>query len=303
MTTRPGLPTGPLSRRSALAGGAGLLGLGLAACSGASGAGRSDTIRIGVIPTWSDTVVIGHVLQNRLQALGHSVEIETLGNAAVLFAALAGGDIDIIPSARPEITHAAHLEEYGPDVEDLGIYHRRGVNMLCVPEYTPVDSIEELAAAAGRFDGQITGIGAGAGLSRVVTQQVMPAYGLDRALELATSSVPAMLSELDTAVAGQDDLVVTMWRPFWAYRDYPLKELADPDGAFGGPEALHVLGRRGFAGDLPEAAGVIDALALEDGQYRSLERTVRNEYGDGREAEGVRSWMDRNPGVLPEVAA
>ena len=50
----------PLTRRSALLGGAGLMGLGLAACSGGDGgsdgggSGGGDTITLGYIPSWTD---------------------------------------------------------------------------------------------------------------------------------------------------------------------------------------------------------------------------------------------------------
>src|SRR5699024_11234128 len=75
--TQP-LTTSSLRRRAALAGGAGLLGLGLAACSGASSSeeGDGDTITIGYMPSWTDTTVMAFLLKNQLEQLGNTVEFE-----------------------------------------------------------------------------------------------------------------------------------------------------------------------------------------------------------------------------------
>src|SRR5699024_3125210 len=58
-----------------------------------------------------------------------------------------------------------------------------------------------------------------------------------------------MLSELETALDEESDVVVTLWRPFWANHAYPVKALEDPAGAFGEPESMHVMGRSGFGED------------------------------------------------------
>src|SRR5690625_7493445 len=87
--TQP-LTTSSLSRRAALAGGAGLLGLGLAACSGASSSeeGDGDTITIGYMPSWTDTTVMAFLLKNQLEQLGNTVEFEEFTDAAIAYTAL-----------------------------------------------------------------------------------------------------------------------------------------------------------------------------------------------------------------------
>src|SRR5690554_3433376 len=56
--------------------------------------------------------------------------------------------------------------------------------------------------------------------------------------ELVESSTPAMLAALDSAVANDEPIVVTLWTPHWAYDAYPIKNLEDPDGAWGEPEEI-----------------------------------------------------------------
>ncbi|MFC0672505.1 glycine betaine ABC transporter substrate-binding protein [Brachybacterium hainanense] len=288
-----------ITRRSTLLGG-GLAALALAGCSGGGASDRP--IRIGYIESWTDTVSLAFVLKRQLEAMGHEVEFETLGDAALMYAALASGDIDIFSSAWPDVTHASYMEEFGGDIEDLVTYNAGAMNMLAVLDRTDITSIEELAADPGRFGGRIIGIEPGAGLTGMVTDAVIPEYGLaDAGLELVTSSTAAMLAELESATDSGEDVVVTLWKPFWANQVYPVRQLEDPRGAFGEPETMHVLGRTGFAETWADAAAYIGDLALSDDQYATLEDKVVNEFGEGQEADAVEAWIEENPDVLPPL--
>ena len=150
---------------------------------------------------------------------------------------------------------------------------------------------------AGRPDA----IEPGAGLTEASLNQVMPTYGLESQFELVTSSTAAMLVELKTAVDAGDEIVVTLWRPFWANSEFEMRDLEDPEGALGASEALHFLGRTGFAEDFPEAAEWIGSIKLDDEQYGSLEDTVVNQFGEGREAEAIDSWLEDNPDAIDTV--
>ena len=267
----------------------------------AAGGGASGEITLGFLPSWTDGLSTAYLLENQLEEMGYTVEMETLTEPAPLYAGLANGDVDMYPSAWSEVTHADYMEEYGDSIEDLGSYYDSAVLTIAVPEYVDIDSLEELADNADRFDGQVIGIEPGAGLTRVTNESVFPTYGLDEEFELVTSSTTAMLTELQNAVENEEDIVVTLWRPFWANAEFPVKDLEDPEGALGDPEALHFLGRDGFAEEFPEAAEWIGQLKLDDDQYGSLEDMVVNEYGEGNEAEAVQAWIDENPDVLPEL--
>ncbi|HEX7352412.1 glycine betaine ABC transporter substrate-binding protein [Brachybacterium sp.] len=299
----------PLTRRSALLGGAGLMGLGLAACgsdtgSGEGGGGESGggggTITLGYIPSWTDGRSTAHLLDNRLTAMGYEVEHEQITEAGVLYAGLAQGDVDMFPSAWPEVTHASYMEEYGDSIEDLVAYYEGAVLNLSVPEYVDITSIDELAGQADRFGGRIVGIEPGAGLTEATQEKVIPGYGLDD-FELVTSSTPAMITELENAIAAEEDIVVTLWTPFWAMPAYSMKALEDPEGHFGEAEALHHLGRQGFGEDFPDAAEWISQVTMTDEEFGSLEDMVVNQFEEGQEAEAVEKWLEENPDVLPPV--
>ncbi|WP_051217797.1 glycine betaine ABC transporter substrate-binding protein [Nocardioides insulae] len=279
------------------------LGLSVAACGSdddggddsASGGG-GDTITLGIIPSWTDGLSMAYLWQNVLEDEGYTVEIEEIADAAPLYTGVAEGDIDIYPSAWPDVTHAAYMDQYGDDLEDLGTYYDNAKLTLAVPSYMDdVNSIEDLTGNADRFDGKIIGIEPGAGLTKVTKESVMPEYGLDDDYTLVESSTQAMLTELGSAIDAKEDIVVTLWRPFWANTTYDVKDLEDPKGALGEPEGLHEIATAGFSDEYPDVAEMMGNAKLDDDQYGSLEDMVVNEYGQGKEAEAVQAWLDENP--------
>lgn len=314
MTIRRFTPNHPsVSRRAAmLGGGAGLMGLGLAACGGSSsgGGGESDgggeggdapekKITLGYIASWSDGLSMAYLLDNRLTAMGFEVKHTQISDAGLLYAGLSEGDVDINPSGWPEVTHKSYMEEYGEKIEDLDAWYEGAKLNLSVPSYVDVTSIDELVGKGDQFESRIVGIEPGAGLTAATQESVMPGYGLDEEYELLTSSTPAMLTELSSSIDAEKDIVVTLWTPFWANSTYDVKALEDPEGAFGDAEALHILGRKGFKEDFPEVADYLSQIKITDELYNDLEDKVVNEFGEGKYAEGVAAWLEENPDVIP----
>ncbi|MDN3445826.1 glycine betaine ABC transporter substrate-binding protein [Microbacterium sp. APC 3901] len=261
--------------------------------SGGDGAEDKGTITLGFLPSWTDGLSTAYLLQDQLEKIGYTVEMKTLTEAGPLYTGLAQGDVDMYPSAWPELTHAEYMDTYGDDIEDIGTYYENAKLTIAVPEYSELTSIEDLKGKGAEFDGKIIGIEPGAGLT-AQTEKMIPAYGLEGEYELVTSSTAAMLTELKTATDAQEDLVVTLWRPFWANESFGMKDLEDPEGAMGEAEGLHFLGHKGFAEEFPEAAELIEKIKLDDAQYGSLEDMVVNEFGEGKEAEAVDAWLEEH---------
>ncbi|GAB3113253.1 glycine betaine ABC transporter substrate-binding protein [Janibacter alkaliphilus] len=291
------------TRRAATVAGVSALGLVLAACgsddsgdSGGSGeGGDKGTITMGFIPSWTDGLSTAYLLEDQLEKQGYTVEMEELTEAAPLYTALSQGDVDMYPSAWPEVTHASYMDEYGDDIEDIGTYYDNAKLTFAVPEYSEIQSIEDLPDMASELDGKIIGIEPGAGLTEATQDSVIPEYGLDSDFELVTSSTAGMLAELEKATDAEEEIVVTLWRPFWANSEFGMRDLEDPKGALGESEGLHFLGTAGFAEEFPEAAELIEGIQLDDEQYGSLEDMVVNEYGEGKEAEAIDAWLEENP--------
>lgn len=264
------------------------------------GAGAGDTITLGFIPSWTDGLSTAYLLANQLEQLGYNVEMEELTEAGVLYTGLSKGDVDIYPSAWSEVTHAEYMKEFGADIEDLGSYYDNASLTIAVPSYTDIDSLDQLADNAAMFDGKIIGIEPGAGLTGVTQDSMMPAYGLDD-YELITSSTATMLTELGNAIDKKEDIVVTLWRPFWAYNEYDVKDLKDPLGAMGESEALHFLGKKGFTEQYPDVAELIAGIQLDDAAYGSLEGLVTGGDFEGDPAGAVALWIEENPDAFPTL--
>ena len=253
--------------------------------------GDKGTITLGFLPSWTDGLSTAYLLENKLEELGYDVEMKTLTDAGPLYTGLAQGDVDIYPSAWPELTHEKYMDKYGDDIEDLGTYYENAKLTIAVPEYSELNSIDDLKGKAANYDGKIIGIEPGAGLTEQTTK-MLEETGLNSEYELVTSSTAAMLTELKTATDKKEDIVVTLWRPFWANDAFPVKDLEDPKGAMGEAEGLHFLGTAGFADEFPEAAELIEKIKLDDEQYGALEDLVVNEYGEGKEADAVDAWLE-----------
>jgi len=301
-----------ISKKIGAALSAAALGLTLAACGadetttgdggGETASEDKGTITLGFLPAWTDGLSTAYLLENQLTEMGYTVEMETVGEAALLYQAVTSGDVDMYPSAWPEVTHAKYMEEYGDDIEDVGTYYEGAKLTWAVPTYMDdVNSIEDLKGMGDTFNGKIIGIEPSAGLTEASQNSVLPEYELGDEYSLVTSSTTAMLAELKKATGAEEPIVVTLWRPFWANAEFPVKDLEDPKGALGDSEGLHFLGGKTFSEDFPEAAEWIGQLKLDDDQYGSLEDMVVNEYGAGKEAEAVSAWIEANPDVLPEL--
>ncbi|MCK0110707.1 glycine betaine ABC transporter substrate-binding protein [Ornithinimicrobium sp. F0845] len=264
----------------------------------AAGGEASGTITLGFIPSWTDGLSTAYLLEHLLTEEGYDVEMQTLTEAALLYSAVANGDVDMYPSAWPEATHADYMEEYGDRIEDLGSYYDNAKLTFAVPTYSDIESIADLPDHVDELGGEIIGIEPGAGLTRTTKESVMPAYGLDD-FTLVESSTTAMLAQLKDATDNEEPIVVTLWKPFWANSAFPVKDLEDPEGALGEPEALHFLATEGFSEEFPQAAEIIGSIKLNDEQYGALEDMVVNEFGEGNEAEAIDAWLEEFPDVIP----
>lgn len=264
----------------------------------ANGGADAGPVILGILPAWTDGLSMGYLWQEMLQDQGYEVVIEEIGEAGPLYTAVARGDYHVYPSAWPEVTHAEYMETFGDDLEDLGAYYEGAVLTLAVPEYTEIDSIPELAENPEMFDGQVIGIEPGAGHMGVTADSVFPTYGLDENFELVESSTAAMLAELSSAIDNEEDVVVTLWRPFWANATFPVKDLEDPEQALGEPETLNFIANSEFSSEFPEVAEWMGNFpVLDDDQYGELEDLIVNEY-EGNEAEGARIWMENHQDIV-----
>jgi glycine betaine/proline transport system substrate-binding protein len=276
--------------------------LALAACggggSGSSGSGSAaaddKNITFGVIAGWTDYTSTAALLSVVLKDQGWTVKTVEVSDNAPMYTGLAKGDIDVLGSSWIERTHATYWKTYGKDLTDLGAYYQGASLFLAVPDYSPMKSIADLPANAAALDKRIVGIEPGAGLTKTTKDTVIPDYDL-KDFNLVLSSTTAMLTELKKATDAKKDIVVTLWKPFWANSAFPIRPLEDPKKGFGDPENLHVVANKDYATAHPELANMLANFKLDDKQYGTLEDTVVNKFGKGKEEEAARAWLKENP--------
>ncbi|MCR2783002.1 MULTISPECIES: glycine betaine ABC transporter substrate-binding protein [unclassified Microbacterium] len=285
--------------------------LALTGCAGGSGDGGSTgsdgdaaadrPITIAVFNGWDEGIAASELWKAVLEEQGYEVELEYADPAAV-FSGIASGDYDLTLDTWLPLTHGDYVEEYGADMVDLGAWNEDAKLTLAVNEDAPVDSIDELAENADLFDSTIIGIESGSGLATVVDEEVIPGYGLEE-FDHVTSSTPAMLTELDTATSAGENILVTLWRPHWAYDAYPLKDLEDPKGLLGEAEGLHTFASTTFEEEFPEVAEWLGAFTMDSETLYSLENAMFNGQDTDEYEDIVAEWIAENQEYVDSLTA
>jgi glycine betaine/proline transport system substrate-binding protein len=275
--------------------------LGMTACAGTpesndtggEGSGDQKSLTVGVFNGWPEGEAASYLWKAVLEEEGYDVTLE-YADAGPVFAGLSTGDYDVAFDGWLPMTHAEYMEEYGDKLEDLGSWNNDAVLTMAVNEDAPIDSLEELAENADEFGNRIVGIEPGAGLTAAVADSTIPTYGLD-GMEFVTSSTPAMLAELQAALDAGENIAVTLWRPHWAYDEFPIKDLADPEGTLGDAEEIHSIARDGFGDDFPQLTEWIEAWELDSELLYSLENAMYNSDAEASEYETiVADWIAEN---------
>lgn len=282
---------------------AGTLALGLAACGTGEGTTDGDSkgeISIGVVRPWSDTEVAGALMEYKAVELGYDVTWEELSDPPLLFAAVAQGDVDIYASAWAEINHKDYIDRYGDQLEDLGSYYTGAGNFLAVPEHSEMQSIEDIKDHWEELGERIVGIEPGAGLTKQMIEDVLPAYGFEES-DMLTSSTPAMLAELQSAIDSGEEIVVTLWSPYWPMITMDVRPLEDPLGAFGETEGMHYVATAGFAAEHPDIAEWVENFEINEDEFGALENLIVNEYEDGEEMEAIDEWLQEFPDIFEDA--
>lgn len=255
--------------------------IGLAGCaapadetpSNGTDSGDLTSLTIGVFNGWPEGEAVSYLWKAILEGEGYDVTLEH-ADAGPVFLGVNSGDYDLALDGWFPLTHQHYMEEY-PDIIDLGAWNNEAVLTLAVNEDAPIQSIAELAEHADAFGNQIIGIEPGAGLMKATEEQVIPTYGLE-GMTLVPSSTPAMLAELSAAIDAGENVVVTLWRPHWAYDEFPIRDLVDPESTLGAEESIHSIARPGFEDDYPQLTQWIKAFKMDSELLYSLENVMYN---------------------------
>ncbi|MPY80397.1 MAG: glycine/betaine ABC transporter substrate-binding protein [Actinophytocola sp.] len=280
--------------------------LALTACGGDGGAGGGDggemadkEITIGVFSGWEEGIAASYLWGHIFEEAGAEVSYQT-AEAGPVFAGVSRGQFDISFDAWLPATHKDYWKQYGDKLEDIVTWFDNAPLTIAVNKDAPIKSLAELKANADKFKNQIVGIEPGAGLTQITKEDVMPQYGLSN-MKLVTSSTPAMLAELKSAVDKGENIVVTLWRPHWAYSAFPIRDLEDPKDALGAPEEIHAFGKQGFSEEFPTATKWLKNFKMTDEQLSSLEEIMFNKNNGKKNEASVEEWLKDNPDFMSSI--
>lgn len=254
--------------------------------------GDPEEIEIAVFNGWPEGIAASQVWRAALEDQGYDVTL-TEADPAPVYSGLASGDYDVVLDTWMPDTHEDYIEEYGDDLEDLGAWYSGARNTMVVNEDAPITSLSELSDHADEFDNQIIGLEPGAGLTQMTEESVIPTYGLEN-LEFVASSTPALLGELEAAVDSGENFVGTLARPYWAFEAYPIRELEDPENAYGEDEEIRVTARGGFSEDFPAASAWLEDFQMDDDHLLPLCNELFNLQEDRDPADVTDEWLEEN---------
>ncbi|WP_067840195.1 glycine betaine ABC transporter substrate-binding protein [Amphibacillus sediminis] len=235
---------------------------------------------------WDSEVASTNVIAQVLESQGYNVQVTPIDNA-IMWEAVASGDVDGMVAAWLPATHGDLYEQYRDQIVELGVNLEGAKIGLVVPEYMDVDSIADLAD----YDEitTITGIEPGAGVVGAA-EQALEDYDLE-GWTVETSSSGAMAVALGEAINNEEPIIVTGWTPHWKFAQYDLKYLEDPEGTFGSAEVIETMVREGLEEDSPVAYQILDQFNWEASDMEE----VMLEISEGTTVEqAAANWIEAN---------
>ncbi|TGB02242.1 glycine betaine ABC transporter substrate-binding protein [Halobacillus salinus] len=257
---------------------------------------EKGTISIGM-NNWAENVAVSNMWKLILEDKGYEVELNSV-EKGFLYEALASGDLDIGTEIWLPNTDAPFYDKYKDEIDWRENWYEGTQLGLVVPKYMEdVNTIEDLKTTDAFEEKQIVGIDAGASLMGL-TEDALKEYDLD--WTLAASSGPTMTAELQNAIEDEEPIVVTLWKPHWAFAEMDLKFLEDTKQVYGESENISYAARKGLKEDHPELVKWWDNFELNDQQLGSLMADLNE--ADSPE-EGAQKWIDEHQDLIDEWTA
>lgn len=271
----------------------GLMILGLLLVVNACAPDERQEIELGYVE-WDSEIASTHLVAAVLEdEFDQNVTLRS-AEAGPMWAGLARGDFDATVSAWLPATHQAYWDDFGDELIDLGPNLENAKIGWVVPEYTPIESIEQVNDYYDELDGRIVGIDPGAGLMQA-SERALEEYGIE--LNLLEGSAAAMTAALESAYTNQEHIVVTGWTPHWKFSAYDLKYLEDPRGVFGEAEAIHTVVTPELESENPEAFEFLNNFYWTNEQIGEVMILIE----EGIEPiEAGRVWLSENEDVLED---
>lgn len=279
-----------------------LIALVLAACGGLPYEGVAVNL---VTPPWEEGLAFSYLAEAILeQELGFDVTVDSTLDIGDAFASVADGTNDALMDAWLPL-HQDYLDEHGDALQELGTIYSGARAGLIVPQYVADDGITSLSdlddpTFAASVDNEITGIDPGAGLMILTAEELMPSYSIEDNYTLVEGDVDSMRAALDEAVANEDPIVVTAWKPNSIFGAYDLHMLEEDGEEIFAPNNIRIVGRAGLETELPDLTAFLADMELDDTRVGEVINAIDGLEDPSEIRAAVNTWKDANEDVWRE---
>ncbi|MFI9627831.1 ABC transporter permease/substrate binding protein [Streptomyces sp. NPDC052042] len=250
---------------------------------------------------WEEDIAATYLWKAVLEERGYKINLKQF-EVGPMYTAMSRGQIDVQFDGWLPYTQKNYWDKYGSKLTDLGSWYGPTSIEVAVPSYVKdVKSLADLKGKASRFKSRIIGIEPGTATMENLKKNVLPTYGLDKEYQVVDSSTPGMLAELKRAYAKKEPIAVLLWTPHWAYSEFDMTKLEDPEKAFGDGDRLHTITSKDFPKTYPRLTQWFKDFKLSEDQLAGLENEIQK-HGTGHEEEAVGAWMKKNPGMVDTMA-
>lgn len=254
---------------------------------------KKGTISIGM-NNWAENVAVSSMWKIILEDKGYNVKLTPV-EKAILYEGLKSGDLDIGMEIWLPNTDKSFYEKFKEDIDWRDTWYKGTDLALVVPAYMEdINSVGDLKANKKKFESEIIGIDPGSSIM-ALTEGVIKQYGLD--YKLISSSEPTMITELQNKIDKKEPIVVTLWKPHWAFSQMDLKILKEPKNIYGDSENISYAARKGLAEDNPKIVRWFDNFMLNDQQLGSLMASINEAES---EQAGAQKWIDEHQDLINE---
>lgn len=241
--------------------------------------------------------VVGAVVQEVLEKLGHSVEVVNAPHDQ-MFQRLGAGEADLLAAAWMPGTHSHLFNPIQDRLERIATVYRNARLYWAVPAYVPqsaVASVEDLlkAEVAAKMDKTIRSIGPSAGLS-VRSLKMVPEYDLDRAgYQVVPGDTAEWVRNFREAYQAQRWLVMPLWQPHFLNRTHQVRILADPRQVMGSADDAVLVASRAFVARIaPRTAAALRRIDIGLDGVTEMDLAVNVNGRSVRQA--AQDWLAAN---------
>jgi glycine betaine/proline transport system substrate-binding protein len=280
------------------------LGLAAILSSGAALAAEPETCKAVHFADvgWTDIAATTGTASVILEALGYTPDVQVL-SVPVTYTSLKNKDIDVfLGNWMP--TMEGDRKPYVDDksVEVLGANLEGAKYTLAVPSYTydeGLKSFQDIAKFKDKLEGKIYGIEAGNDGNRLILDMIAKNKFDLGSFELVESSEAGMLSAVQKAVPGKQDVVFLGWEPHPMNTKIDMKYLEGGDDVFGpnyGGATVYTNVRAGYATECPNVGKFLKNLVFSLKMENEIMGDILDNSAEPKAA--AAAWLKKNPDAL-----